>query len=217
MRLLAAVAASQSVDRVVRVYRPWPTVAMTRRESLMPGFDAACAAARSRGFAPVVRPTGGRTVAYDPSCFVVDVVEGERGGRGENTDAFIDVGERFVRGLRAVDVDARRGPVPHEYCPGDYSVNARGVVKLVGTAQRVTRGARLVSASVPLGPVDALANVLEAVNAALDFDWNPATFGSVGLESAAASPTEAEEAILSALLEGPVETGSLTELLRPAS
>lgn len=212
--LLGAIARSEAIDRVVRVYRPWPTVAMTRRESLMPGFDAACAAARARGFEPVVRPTGGRAVAYDPGCLVVDIVEAERGGRGDNTAAFIAAGERFVRALRAVGVDARLGPVPDEYCPGDYSVNARGAVKLVGTAQRVVRGARLVSASVPLGPVGALADVLTAVNAALDFAWDPRTVGSVGLEAPEASVALVEGALIDGIA-GAATPGSLAALLRP--
>lgn len=214
VRLLGAIALSESIDRVVRLYRPWPTVALTRRESLMPGFEAACAAARARGFEPVVRPTGGRAVAYDPSCLVVDIVEAERGGRRDNTAVFIDAGERFVSGLRAVGVDARLGPVPDEYCPGEYSVNARGAVKLVGTAQRVVRGARLVSASVPLGPVESLADVLIAVNAALDFAWDPRTVGSVGLEAPEVSPG-AVEAALTDSVAGDTAAGSLAALLRP--
>lgn len=215
VRLLNAVARTGAHDRVVRVYRPWPTVALTRRERLMPGFDAACAAARARGFEPVVRPTGGRAVAYDPSCLVVDVVETESRGRGDATSAFISVGERFVDGLVEVGVDARLGPVPDEYCPGDYSVNARGAVKLVGTAQRVVRGARLVSGSVPLGSVDALVEVLTAVNEALDFAWSPATFGSVALEAPDARPADVEEAIIESLLVGDAAPGTIVELLRP--
>lgn len=214
VQLLGAIARSESIDRVVRVYRPWPTVAMTRRESLMPGFDAACAAARARGFEPVVRPTGGRAVAYDPSCLVIDIVEAERGGRGDNAVAFVEVGERFVRGLRHAGVDARLGPVPGEYCPGDYSVNARGSVKLVGTAQRVVRGARLVSASLPLGPVDAIADVLTAVNAALDFAWDRRTVGSVGIENPSASSSLVESALVDSIA-GATMPGTLAELLRP--
>lgn len=215
VRLVHAVAASELHERVIRIYRPWPTVALTRREKLMPGFDAACAAARARGFEPVVRPTGGRAVAYDPSCLVIDVIDAERDGRGDSTAAFIAVGERFVDGLVEVGVDARLGPVPDEYCPGDYSVNARGAVKLVGTAQRVVRGARLVSGSIPLGPVDALVDVLAAVNAALAFDWNPATFGSVGLEVPEVAASDVEAALVESLLVGEPAPGALDELLRP--
>lgn len=217
VRLLHAVAASDDLDRVVRVYRPWPTVAMTRRERLLPGFEAACAAARARGFEPIVRPTGGRAVAYDPSCLVIDVVERERDGRGDSTSAFITVGERFVDGLVEVGVDARLGPVPDEYCPGDYSVNARGEVKLVGTAQRVVRGARLVSGSVPLGPVDALVDVLAAVNAALAFDWNPGTFGTVAVEAPDVPAEVVEAALVESMLTEQRASGELVQLLRPAS
>lgn len=180
----------------------------------MPGFAAACRAARVRGFEPVVRPTGGRAVAYDPSCLVVDVIEAERSGRRDSAAAFIDIGDRFVQALRDVSVDARLGPVPGEYCPGDYSVNARAAVKLVGTAQRATRGARLISASLPLGQTGALVDVLEAVNAALAFPWDTSTFGSVGLEAPSILPGAAERAVIERVA-GSSTPASLADLLRP--
>ncbi len=60
-------------------------------------------------------------------------------------------GERLAGALRGLGVDARVGEVPGEYCPGAYSVNARGRVKLIGTAQRLVRGAALLGASVVVG------------------------------------------------------------------
>jgi hypothetical protein len=47
-------------------------------------------------------------------------------------------------------VDARVDEVPGECCPGAESVNARGQVKLVGTAQRLVRDAWMFSAVVIL-------------------------------------------------------------------
>ncbi|MCK8610118.1 lipoate--protein ligase family protein [Agromyces sp. C10] len=183
LRLLRAVADGALRGPVVRAYRPLRTVALSRREANLPGFADAEAAARAHGFDPVVRPAGGRAVAYDRTCLVVDLVTVEPTGLLDHRAAFVGAGTAFVDSLREVGVDARLGPVPGEYCPGDYSVNARGSVKLVGTAQRRVRGARLLSASLPLGEVDGLRDVLVDVNAALAFDWDPDTFGSVRAES----------------------------------
>src|SRR5690242_3381396 len=56
---LAALGDAGAVARL-RVHRPRPTAAFSRVDSLAPGFPAAQEAARAHGFAPVVRPAGGR-------------------------------------------------------------------------------------------------------------------------------------------------------------
>ena len=43
--------------------------------------------------------------------------------------------------FRRLGVDARVGEIPGEYCPGAYSVNARGVKKLMGVGQRLVPSA----------------------------------------------------------------------------
>ena len=62
-------------DEVLRVYSPDPTAAFTRRDSRSPGYDAAVALARASGFAPVVRPQGGRVAAYHRGSVVIDHVQ----------------------------------------------------------------------------------------------------------------------------------------------
>ncbi|RXZ51666.1 lipoate--protein ligase family protein [Agromyces binzhouensis] len=216
LRLLHAVAASALRGPLVRVYRPLPTVAFSRREANLPAFAEAESAARSRGFEPAIRPAGGRAVAYDPTCIVVDLITAEPLGRLDHRAAFIDAGTAFVQALREVGVEAALGPVPREYCPGEHSVNARGAVKLVGTAQRRVRGARLLSAALPLGAVDALREVLVDVNAALSFDWDPETLGSVASER----PGVDEDALIASIarhLVGPTRRLELDEALIAAA
>ena len=201
VELLRAVAdGSIDEDRVVRLYAPLPTVAMSRRESRMLGFEAASQAAVDGGFAPVIRPTGGRAVAYDQSCIVFDIIEREQ----ELTDQrafFMRVGDALVTAMRRLGADARLGDVPGEYCPGEFSVNARGVVKLIGTSQRAVRGARLLSGMVPLDGVAHLVDVLIAVNAALGLEWDAATFGTLRDEASGLHRVLVEDAILGALIE----------------
>lgn len=200
--LLRAVAAGTTAQRrVVRLSVPPPTVAMSRRESRMPGFGEASEAAVGHGFVPVVRPTGGRAVAYDQTCVVFDVIVREDEGAGDQARFFREIGARLVGAMRALGVDARLGEVPGEYCPGEYSVNARGVAKLIGTSQRAVRGARLLSGMVPLGPVDRFAAVLTEVNAALGLDWDPATFGSLAHENPGLSRRTVADALVVALAE----------------
>jgi len=76
-------------------------------------------------------------------------------------------------------IDARVGEVPGEYCPGAHSVNRAGLVKLSGTAQRVARGAWLVSSVVQVGSVEALREVTARVAAELDAPVDVATIGAL--------------------------------------
>jgi octanoyl-[GcvH]:protein N-octanoyltransferase len=179
--LLQSVAAG---DRgpLLRFYRPLPTVAFGRRDSLRTGFPAAAAAARDHGFTPVIRPAGGRAAAYHDGCLVIDEI-------APDADAMSDIRERFAAGaqsqaraLRSLGVDARVGEVPGEYCPGEFSVNARGAVKLVGAAQRIIRGAWLFSSVIVVDGAASVRAVLEDVYAELGLDWDPATTGAIADE-----------------------------------
>ncbi len=177
--LLNYVATTMDSARLIRVYRPEPTVAFSRRESHLPGFDSAVTAAASLGFVPVVRPTGGRAVSYDQSCLVIDVVDPVVGRHHGNQAAFDQAAQAVSAALRGLGVDAFVGEIPGEYCPGSYSVNARHAVKMAGISQRVVAGARLISVMIPVGLPDLLVEVLSAVNHELGFPWDPGTFGSV--------------------------------------
>ena len=76
-RLLSIVSAIPSLGRIVRIYRPAPTVAFSGSERRLPGFEDAVSHARVFGFEPVVRPAGGRMVAVDQDWLIVDVITPE--------------------------------------------------------------------------------------------------------------------------------------------
>jgi lipoate-protein ligase A len=200
VELLRAVAASDIGRRIVRVYRPEPTVAFSRRESFLPGFAKAVESAASDGFTPVIRPTGGRAVAYDDSCLVIDVISPEPDRHPDSVERFQSLGLALATALRHVGVEAHVGEVAGEYCPGKYSVNARGAVKLIGTSQRIMRGASLFSASIAVEFRADLVDVLTRVNEHLELEWNPQTFGFVSTESPGVSATQVRQAVHSELL-----------------
>lgn len=199
-------------DAVLRVYRPAPTVAFGRLDRLRPGFAAAVAAARRHGFEPVLRAPGGHAVAYHEGCLGFDELLGEPDPIVGMHDRFASSGDRVARALGALGVDARVGPVPHEFCPGEFTVNARGAVKLVGTAQRVLRHASLLAASVAVSGADRLRAVLVDVYEALELDMDPATVGAVGDEVAGVSVDDLERAVLAAygeLRSAPLDSATL--------
>jgi hypothetical protein len=154
-------------------------LAFGRLDRLRPGFGDAVAAARAHGFEPVLRAPGGHAVAYHEGCLGIDELLGEPDPIAGMHDRFAASGERLAAALRSIGVDARVGPVPREFCPGEFTVNARGAVKLVGTAQRVLRHASLLAASVAVSGADRLRAVLVDVYAALELDMDPATVGAV--------------------------------------
>jgi lipoate-protein ligase A len=175
-------ASAGALGAILRIYRPAPTLAFGRLDALRPGFAAAAEAAREHGFEPVVRAPGGHAVAYHEGCIVVDEIIPDRDPIAGMQDRFARSGERLAAALRTLGVDAHVGRIPGEFCPGDYTVSARGRVKLVGTAQRVIRHASLLAASVAVGDGDGLRAVLTDVYAALELEWDPATAGAIGDE-----------------------------------
>jgi octanoyl-[GcvH]:protein N-octanoyltransferase len=187
------------LGEVLRIYRPAsPTVAFGRRDTLLPGFSAAARAARDAGFVPVIRAPGGRCVAYTGRALVVDHAR-------PDPDAFTGMDARFrtfgalwARLLSAHGIDARVGEVPGEYCPGSFSVNARGRAKLVGTAQRVVRRGWLFSAVLVYDDADALRPLLGRIYERLDLPFDPASVGSVRLERPGLELDALEEALLAA-------------------
>jgi octanoyl-[GcvH]:protein N-octanoyltransferase len=202
---------SGAFDSVLRVYRPAPTVAFGRLDRLRPGFAAAVEAARRPGFVPVLRAPGGHAVAYHEGCLGFDELLGEPDPIAGMHARFASSGDRVARALRALGVDARVGPVPREFCPGEFTVNARGAVKLVGTAQRVLRHASLLAASVAVTGADRLRDVLVDVYAALELEMDPATVGAVADEVVGVGVDDVERAVLSVceVTEAPLGAATL--------
>jgi lipoate-protein ligase A len=105
--------------------------------------------------------------------------------------------------LRGLGVDARVGEVTGEYCPGAYSVNARGATKLAGIGQRMIRGGAHMGGVVVASGGSDVARVLVPVYEALGLDWDPATSGSVSEElGREVDPGELEEAVIAELAKG---------------
>jgi octanoyl-[GcvH]:protein N-octanoyltransferase len=209
-----------ALEPVLRIYRPAPTLAFGRLDVLRPGFQAAAAAAREHGFEPVVRAPGGHAVAYHEGCLVVDEVIPALDPIAGLQDRFAASAERLAEALRQLGVDAHVGRVPGEFCPGDFTVSARGRVKLVGSAQRVVRHASLLAASIAVTGGDRLRAALDDVYRVLELDWDPDTAGAVADEVPGVTLDELERAIVAAygdLEEAALdaETLALAERLEP--
>lgn len=179
---------------VLRCYRPGATVAFGRRDVFLPGFATAARAARRHGFTPVIRGAGGRAAAYDEGSLIFDEVMPADGS--QIRERFAGDADRQAGALRRLGVDARVGEVAGEYCRGEFSVNARGRVKLIGAAERIVRGAWLHSSVIVVDGAPRLRTVLESVYDALGLDWDPASVGAVGDEAPGMGLEEVRRALL---------------------
>jgi octanoyl-[GcvH]:protein N-octanoyltransferase len=218
--LLTRVAGGE-LPSTLRVYRPAPAVAFGKLDTLRPGYPRAVEAARAHDYEPVLRLPGGHAAAYHAQSLAIDVVWALDDPVVGTHDRFRVEGERLAGALASLGVDARVGEVPGEYCPGAYSVNARGRVKLVGTAQRLVRGGALLGASIVVGDGPGIRAVLDDVYAALDFDWDATTAGAIDEEVPGVSLDDVERAVIAAFddLEPAgldEETRALAHRLEPA-
>jgi octanoyl-[GcvH]:protein N-octanoyltransferase len=205
--LLERVAAGQAGE-TIRLSRPGRVVAFGRQDAVSPGYPAAVAAARAAGYEAMERLSGGRAAIYFEGAlsFTHTVPDPEPPRRTKAR--FIEIGETLCEAFASLGVDARIGEVPGEYCPGAYSVNAEGRVKLVGVGQRMIRGAAHVGAVIVVTDSAEVRRVLTPVYEALGLDWRPETTGAV-LEQADTSALDTppgatalevvERAILAAL------------------
>jgi lipoate-protein ligase A len=201
----------------LRLYRPRPTVAFSRRDTLSPGFGAATAAGAAAGYTPVLRAPGGRAVVYDQRALCVDLAVADPDPGAEMLTRFVAFGALLVAALSSLGVVAEVAPVPGEYCPGRYSVSSGGR-KLAGSAQRLVRGGWLLGAVLQVGRADEVRDVVRDVYAALGEPCDPDTVGAVADLAPGVSVAQAADAVRAAFgaRVGLVETGAPPDLLSAA-
>jgi lipoate-protein ligase A len=183
----------------LRLHRPGPILAFSRQDRASPGYPAAVRAAREAGFEPVLRLAGGRAAAYHEGTLACSWAAPDRRPAAHTTERFREMSELLAAALRGLGVDARVGEVPGEYCPGAWSVNARGRTKLVGIGQRLIAGAAHRGGVIVVDRSARVREVLKPVYQALGLDWDPATAGSIEDEVGEVGLATVEEAILSEL------------------
>ena len=200
-------------------HRPAPSAAFSRRDLMAPGFAAAVASVRTRGYAPFVRPVGGRLAVYGEGSLVLDLLVREEEPREGTTARFRVVADALAVGLRRLGVGARVGGVPGEYCPGTWSVNAEGRRKLAGTGQRLAQGALLVTAVIVVRDAAPLCEAMSKAYALLGLELDPASVGAVSDDVPGVSVDDVQDVLDQALSEslglGAPDPAGTRELLAP--
>lgn len=199
-------ASDGAVGHRLRLYRPDAIVAFGVRDAAEEGFGEAVAAARRQGFASVLRLAGGRAAVFheDTIAFARTIPDEDPPAR--TIARFQETAAIFASALASLGVDARIGEVAGEYCPGAYSVNARGSKKLIGIGQRLVPRAAHVGGVIVAAGSDRVRNVLVPVYDALGLGWEPSTAGSVAEES-----DVGPEGLMSAVVEAFAERFDIAE------
>jgi octanoyl-[GcvH]:protein N-octanoyltransferase len=201
----------------VRVYEPGPTVAFSKLDRQAPGFAAACDAARAHGYEPVIRLGGGHAAAYGPGCLIHEEIAPHHSTLEGLQERYAQETMLVQEALRRLGVPVTAGRLEGEYCAGAHSLHAGGV-KVAGIAQRVIKGAALISTVLLVDAGPSLRAVLVDVYRALAIDWRPQTAGSLA-DVASAPPLPSLAAALAPDAAGRVgvEPGdlALAESLEP--
>jgi lipoate-protein ligase A len=212
--LMQRVAAGE-LPETLRIATPATTVAFAKRDAVAPGYDEAVRAARAQGFEATLRLAGGRAAVFHEGTMEIGHAMPDEEPRAGIHLRFEATAGRLARALRQVGVDARVGEVEGEYCPGRYSVNARGAVKLAGIGQRIVGGGSHTGVVLVVEGEQRVNDVIGPVYAALCLDWDPAASGSVRSESAGATWSSVRDALIAEyaqeydLIEGEVDAATL--------
>ena len=191
---------AESGDPSLRVWAPGRLVAFGRRDARADGYAEAMRAAREWGFHPTERSVGGRAVAYADStlAFAHAVPLADmRVGMDDRYDAAV---RTLLDALHGLGSDVEPGEPPNSYCPGDHSVRVIDGGKVAGIAQRVRKGAALVSGCVTVAERDAIRDVLAPVYDALGVAFDPDSVGSIAAAGGPADHDVVREAIESAFV-----------------
>jgi octanoyl-[GcvH]:protein N-octanoyltransferase len=169
------------LPETLRLARPGAMVAFAKQDAVANGYAAAVAAARGQGFEAILRMAGGRAAVFHEGTLAIAHAIPDPDPRPGIRSRF-EASAAVVEGaLRALGLDARVGEVPGEYCPGGYSVNLGGRVKVAGIGQRLVKDAAHVGAVVVAAGGGRIARVLVPVYEALGLEFEPATAGEAGV------------------------------------
>lgn len=181
----------------LNVARPEPTAAFSRGDTRREGHPGAQAWLERRGFAPIIRPVGGHLAVYGPGDLILHLWGPHPEARSHIRDRFKLFGDAVARALQGLGIDAQVGPVPGEYCTGEFSVNDSGRTKLVGTGQRITRHGYLFSAVVMVEDAGPARSVLGDAYRMLGLDFRDESVGCI----ADSAPGATVEGVRAAVLD----------------
>ncbi|HSF85565.1 MAG TPA: lipoate--protein ligase family protein [Acidimicrobiia bacterium] len=178
-RALLLRASNGEIGETFRLHTPGNVVAFGKRDTLEPGYGDAVEISRRNGFAPIERLAGGRAAVFTQSTLAFAWTIPDEDPRSHIYDRFRTLADVVVDAFRRLGVASSIGEIRGEYCPGDYSVNHAGQIKLMGVGQRLARHAAHVGGVIVVDDSAGLRDILTDIYTALGLAWEPATAGAL--------------------------------------
>jgi len=188
-----------SLTESFRLYTPARIVAFGKRDTLEDGYPAAVAATRACGYLPIERLAGGRAAVFHEGTLAFNWVIPSDDPRSGVSVRFAALSELMVRAFRRLGIAAHVGEVEGEYCPGRWSVNIAGRVKVMGVGQRLERRAAHIGGVVVVKGAAMINEVLEPVYRALGLEWRLAATGALEDSVPGISLSDTADAIVAEL------------------
>ena len=164
---------------ILRFRRPRPTAAFSPQDTTHPDYEHIKQQARANGFEPIERGTGGRLTMFDEHALAITIISPHADPHQHTIKRYDVFAGAIADALVTLGIDARIGELPNEYCPGRFSINAEGRIKLVGIAQRMNRRCIQMGAIIAVERSDeACAAIVEAYNA-MGLSFDSATYGAI--------------------------------------
>jgi len=164
---------------ILRLRRPRPTAAFSPQDTAHPDYATVRDKARDFGFEPVERGTGGRLTMFDEGALAITLISAHREPHRYMMQRYELLAGSIAAALAKLGIAAQVGELPNEYCPGKFSVNAEGRVKLVGVAQRMNNRCFQMGAIISVERSDRACIGIANAYAGMGLDFDPATYGAI--------------------------------------
>jgi lipoate-protein ligase A len=153
----------------------------------------------ANGFGAVERLAGGKAAVFHEHTISFALASPQADPKAGIEERFAEMAGIMVEAFESLGIDARIGEVPGEYCPGRWSVNVGGKVKVMGVGQRLVRGAAHVGGVVVVDDGERIRDVLIPVYRALEIDWDPRTTGALADRAPGLDNAKVTRAIVNAV------------------
>ncbi len=178
-RALLLRASDGEIPETFRLNQPGRVVAFGKRDAIAAGYPAAVAAARRTGFGAVERLAGGRAAVFHERTLAFSWTIPEEDPRRGIHGRFRTLAQLLVDALADLGITGHIGEIAGEYCPGEYSINIGGTIKVMGVGQRLARNAAHIGGVIVVADGSLVRRALEPVYEELDLPWNPSTAGAL--------------------------------------
>lgn len=164
---------------ILRLRRPRPTAAFSPQDTAHTDYARVREEAKATGFEPIERGTGGRLTMFDGNALAITLVAPHHEPHRHMMQRYEQLSAAIAAALADLGIAAQVGELANEYCPGKFSVNAFGRVKLVGVAQRMNSRCYQMGAIIAVFRSDAACAAIADAYRTMGLPFDPATYGAM--------------------------------------